>query len=354
MRDVSRQLLRPSVSILLAVVFWDRFLGGSLFVPICLHPVVLTGNVISAILKWMPESVFQHQNSVRGIFAGTVLMLGTLITCIAAGWCLLILPTTIFTRIGASDHIGVVLSRCLAWFLQLYLVQSALSLQLLCTICLQMAHHLQRGQIDNARAQLSWLCSRDPSNLQPEELAGGTLESLSENLSDSLVSPLTFYVLLGPLGAFGFRVANTLDSRVGYRGGRYEFVGKPSARFDDILNLFPARLTAVLLALASWCLCICRNYKMKNISGERGMKIAWCDASQCDSPNAGWPMATMAGILNVCLEKKGHYYLNKAGSPPDHAIICVGHDIAQLGGLLAVLLAIAASLIRGDLFEQEA
>ena len=96
--------------------------------------------------------------------------------------------------------------------------------------------------------------------------AGGTLESLSENLSDSLVSPLTFYAVLGPLGAFGFRVANTLDSRVGYRGGKYEYVGKPSARFDDLLNLLPARLTAVLLALASWCVYICDGCTLREES----------------------------------------------------------------------------------------
>jgi adenosylcobinamide-phosphate synthase len=354
LRHASTGLVRPSGSILLAVLFWDRFLGGSLLVPVSLHPVVLTGNVITTILQWIPDSAFQHRHPIRGILAGCALLLGTLaVSMTAAWWCLLLLPTTAMMSIGTSGGaIARQMSQFLPWFLELYLVQSALSLQLLCSIALQMAHHLERGQIGEARARLSWLCSRDPSTLRSNELAAGTLESLSENLSDSLVSPLTYYVLLGPLGAFGFRVANTLDSRVGYRGGRYEYVGKPSARLDDLLNLFPARLTAVLLALAAWCLRNCIECKTSRVtSASRGLTVAWKDARQCDSPNAGWPMATMAGVLNVCLEKKGQYALNKAGAPPCYKSIRIGHDIALLAGLLAVFVALVVSIV-GDMHAE--
>ena len=358
-QHASRDYLRPSISVLVAVLSWDRFLGGSLFVPISLHPVVLTGNTITAILKHMPGSVFQHQHAFRGVVAGCSLFLGTVTVSLSVAWCLLMVPRIVLISADTSNPIRLLLSKFLPWIFELYLVQSALSLQLLCTIALQMAHFLERGQLDEARNQLSWLCSRDPSSLVSDELAGGTLESLSENLSDSLVSPLTYYVLFGPLGAFGFRVINTLDSRVGYRGGRYEFVGKPSARIDDLLNLFSARLTALLLALAAWCLdprshsggrCSVNQDEnsRSSICAKRGLQTALRDAGQCDSPNAGWPMAAMAGILGVCLEKKGQYALNKAGPPPGHRTIRIGHDIAQLAGLLAVLLAMTVStLLRG-------
>lgn len=336
--------IRPSVSVLFGVLSWDRFLGGSLFVPISLHPVVLVGRFITNFLSVMPESVFQHRNRLLGMAAGFVLLSGTVLVSVVTAWCLMLLSQT---------HVPLntphVLSKFLPWFLELYLVQSALSLQLLCTIALQMANFLERGQMDEAREQLSWLCSRDPTHLVAVELAGGTLESLAENLSDSLVTPLTWYMLLGPLGAFGFRVINTLDSRVGIRGGRYEYVGKLSARTDDVLNLFSARLTALLLALAAWLWTIlCGRRSPQRISAFRGLQAAFRDAGQCDSPNAGWPMGAMAGILNVCLEKKGQYALHKTGRPPCHQAIRTGYHVAQLAGILAILLTLLVSFIAGS------
>ncbi len=96
-----------------------------------------------------------------------------------------------------------------------------------------MAHYLKRGQIDEARTQLAWLCSRDASELGSSDLAGATLESLAENLSDGFIAPVFWYVLLGPMGALGYRIINTLDSRIGYRG-KYEWFRKTSARLDDL------------------------------------------------------------------------------------------------------------------------
>ena len=114
----------------------------------------------------------------------------------------------------------------IAWILKLLLLKSTFSLHLLCTaIALRLAR-FEREQIDEARAQLSWLCSRDPSNLNSSDLAGGTLESLSENLSDGFVAPLFWYVLFGHIGALGYCVVNTLDSRIGHRG-KYKWFGKP-------------------------------------------------------------------------------------------------------------------------------
>merc|ERR1712238_43283 len=118
-----------------------------------------------------------------------------------------------------------------SWILEVALFKTTFSLQLLCTIALQMARFLERSQLKEARSQLSWLRSRDPTHLNSEELSGGTLESLSENLSDGTVAPWFWYILFGPIGAMGYRIANTLDSRVGYRG-RYEWFGKASDKSD--------------------------------------------------------------------------------------------------------------------------
>ena len=162
-----------------------------------------------------------------------------------------------------------------------------------------------------------------------------------ENLSDGTVAPWFWYVLLGPVGALGYRVANTLDSRIGYRGGRYEYFGKASARFDDLINLIPARLTALLLCVAA-----------KGVDGcsfHGGMHTAWKDRRQCSSPNAGWPMGAMAGIMGVRLEKRGEYCLGKTipgVRDPTPQDIRKGHRVAQRAGGLALVVAVVACSIK--------
>ena len=335
----------PSISVLLAVAVWDRMLG-SFLQPVSLHPVVLVGNLITRILSMTPEQCFDMHHPVLGFVAGCVLWLTTVGISLMVSWYMLTFVPIIITKTAiaaagfamgstqlSTDWIWW-LQTFVSWFLQVRLLSGSLNLQLLLNVGLQMAHFLERGQIQSARDQLSWLCSRDASTLQSDDLSAATLESLSENLSDSLVSPLVWYVLLGPLGAFGFKVINTLDSRVGYRGGRFEWAGKPSARIDDVANLVSARLTALLLMLAVVFLS-----SGDTSTAIHGGKIAWTNAGLCESPNAGWPMATMSGLLHVCLEKKGAYRLNAGARAPGYADIRAGHSIALLAGVLAVGLA---------------
>ena len=175
--------------------------------------------------------------------------------------------------------------------------------------------------------QLCWLCSRDSANLDEEELAAGTLESLAENLSDGLVAPLFWYCCYGPVGALLYRVVNTLDSTVGYRD-KFEWFGKPSARADDVINLVPARITSILLIIAA------------GISGcgdmKKGCRVAWTDSKLTASPNAGWPMSCLAGLLAVKLEKPKEYALNKLGSRPDGSSIKLGHKVVHIAAVLAL------------------
>ena len=162
-----------------------------------------------------------------------------------------------------------------------------------------------------------------------------------ENLSDGTVAPWFWYILFGPVGALGYRVANTLDSRIGYRGGRYEWFGKASARFDDLINLIPARLTAIALCIAA--------VFVPNSSTKRGLKVAWEDCTQCSSPNAGWPMGAMAGVLGVRLEKRGEYCLGRNLSDvrgPSPSDIRTGHHVAQLAGGIVFVAAIAACSLK--------
>lgn len=158
------------------------------------------------------------------------------------------------------------------------------------------------------RAQLAQLVSRDVSDLSAAQVRESAIESLAENLNDSLVAPLFWFALLGLPGAALFRFANTADAMWGYpgeRGGRdWALAGKWAARADDVLAWVPARITAALIAL---------------LGGARGPGQLAAEAARTPSPNGGWPMAAMAIALGVHLRKPGVYTLNPEGRTPEPA-----------------------------------
>lgn len=171
--------------------------------------------------------------------------------------------------------------------------------------------------LDKARFELRALVSRDTSKLSRPYLVSATVESVSESLCDSLVSPLFFFVLgslIGPFGltaAFGFRVVSTFDSMIGYHG-RYEYFGKFPARLDDVLNYIPARLSALAVVAGAW---------ITKMGASRAWRTAKMDHLKTESPNAGWPMAAAAGALGVQFEKIDHYRLGRADRPMTPEVI---------------------------------
>ncbi len=158
------------------------------------------------------------------------------------------------------------------------------------------------------RKRLALLVSRDTAQLSDEQVREAAIESLAENLNDSVVAPVFWFVLLGLPGAALYRFANTADAMWGYRGVRngqqWEWAGKWAARADDAMSWLPARITAVLLAMVAGGLPLMRLLR---------------DAGKTPSPNSGWPMAAMALALGICLGKPGVYVLNTAGRVPEAA-----------------------------------
>lgn len=152
------------------------------------------------------------------------------------------------------------------------------------------------------RAQLARLVSRDVSTLSAVQVRESAIESLAENLNDSVVAPLFWFALLGLPGAALYRFANTADAMWGYpgmRGGRYwQWAGKWAARADDVLSWVPARITAALVAL---------------VAGGVRLRALVRQARKTPSPNSGWPMAAMALALGVRLGKPGVYTLHGQG-----------------------------------------
>ncbi|NOK64276.1 MAG: Adenosylcobinamide-phosphate synthase [Chloroflexi bacterium AL-W] len=180
---------------------------------------------------------------------------------------------------------------------------------------------LERDDLVEARRLLGWhLVSRPTDDLSKAEISAAAIESLAENLSDSMMAPLWWYLLGGLPGLVVYRVCNTADSMWGYRNERYEYLGKAAARCDDLLNIAPARLTAVLIALAA---------QVTNGRGAVALRVAMRDQGRTASPNASWPMATMAGALDTTLTKRDHYSLGDGSQTPDVVMLAEARRIVR-------------------------
>lgn len=193
---------------------------------------------------------------------------------------------------------------------------------------------MEDDSLADARQGLSSLVSRDASALTPSLTAAAAIESVAENTTDSYIGPWLAFAVIGLPGAFAFRAVNTLDSMIGYRG-RYEYLGKASARLDDVMNLAPARLSALLmLAAAPFC----------RLPAGRGLRFAWAGQRVTSSPNAGWTIGAMSGLLGVALEKAGHYRIGDGLQDPESrhigASVRVAYVVAALG--LPVVVAVLA------------
>ncbi len=191
--------------------------------------------------------------------------------------------------------------------------------------------------ISDARRGLSSLVSRDTAALSRPLAAAAAIESVAENTTDSYIGPWLAFAALGLPGAFAFRAVNTLDSMIGYRG-KYEYLGKASARLDDAMNLIPARISAALMLGAG---ALCRRPPGRGWRGARAGRLLTA------SPNAGWTIGAMSGLLGVALEKPGHYRIG--GQWPDPGAVSIGQSIriAYAVAALGIPLTAAALALRG-------
>ena len=155
--------------------------------------------------------------------------------------------------------------------------------------------------LDEGRKQVARIVGRDTSGLSAQEVRTAALETLAENLSDGVIAPLFWLALLGTPGMLAYKMVNTLDSMIGYRTERYKEFGCWAARIDDVANYIPARLTAVLMVVASGRLSL--------------LKFVWQNGSRHASPNSGYPEAALAGILN-CRFGGPHIYFGELFDKP--------------------------------------
>jgi len=157
---------------------------------------------------------------------------------------------------------------------------------------------LEKDDLDSARNHLSMIVKRNTKHLDKNHISSAVLESVSENTVDGITGPLFYYAIFGLPGAFVYRAINTIDSMVGYKTSLFRNIGWFGANCDTILNYIPSRLTGLVMILSALIL----GYNWKE-----SFYIMRRDGKKLESPNAGFPIAALAGALGTKLEKINYY-----------------------------------------------
>jgi adenosylcobinamide-phosphate synthase len=271
--------------------------------PDRIHPVVLFGTVVGWVdREWR-----------RPVLVGTLVAVG--------------LPSSVAVLAGGLTALASTRSVGIAAVVAGGILFSTTSLRMLLSTTLTVVDSSESSP-SQARERAIALVGRETEMLSPEEIRSAALESAAENLADGLVAPLLAFAIgaqlslaVGVAGAVWMKAVNTLDSMLGYHTKE---IGWASARLDDVVMWLPARLTAVLLALAS------------GSPGSLWRARAWCH--EPPSPNSGWPMAALAATLDVQLCKRVVYVLNPTADLPTVDDSHEGIRIVGIAGVLAFVL----------------
>ncbi len=327
--------------------------------PLRLHPVVWFGNYLKLAEGWRGDRY--------------PLFLGGLTFFLGLGIVL-----------GIVGELSLAIGQ-LPWLLRIIftgiLLKPAFAFRMLVREVMEIELALQQD-LDQGRKRLAYIVSRDTTVLSAIEVRESALESLSENLSDSVVAPLFWFLVAGLPGAYVYRFVNTADAMWGYRDAKYEQWGKIAARMDDILNWIPARITGLWLLWFPGCDLLGTQLSLTNIAippnppskggdmsnikvplfkGDLGDAVSWSnggsqyrqptiqqlctESHKTPSPNSGWSMAAFAIRLGVHLGKPGVYVLNPQGADVDAAVSIAGiRWITRSGWVLALVMALLGLL----------
>ena len=263
-----------SAAMIWAIAYvWDRVAGDPRWLP---HPVVMIGRCISK-LEGVLRRLAKREEQLK--------LLGILLPVLIVGGA--------FTVTWGLIRLLHAVHPWLAWGMEALFIGTTIAVKGLQDAGMGVYRKLAAGDIEGGRHEVGMIVGRDTDQLDEPEIVRATVETVAENIVDAVISPL-FYALIGgaPL-AMAYRAVNTLDSMVGYKNDKYRNLGWASARLDDAANWIPARLTALLIALAAWL--------FRAGDAASALRMARRDAGKHPSPNSGWPEAAAAGALHVRL-----------------------------------------------------
>ena len=276
------EVLLYYIVILTISVILDLVLGEPRGIFIRMHPVVVTGNIAF--------KLFRPGGKFFGIFL----------------WFISVIPIMIVYYL--VPRILMIINVVVGIIIYAYFLKLTFSIRLMRDYAKRILKSIELGDLDNARMLTQEIVRRNVWDLDTSHVISAAIESLAESFVDGFLSPLFYFALFGLPGALLQRLSNTMDSMVGYRGWPYEDVGWFSARVDTILNYIPARLSSIIISLAS---------RMIGLNWRGSIMLAFREHNSVRSVNSGWPMASFAGALGVMLEKVGSYRINNAAPGPD-------------------------------------
>lgn len=284
------------------------------------HPVTWAG----ALIRWADLTLNRESHPFwlrRALGVGVCLGITALAWGLAA-WVVAALP---------KDSLGAILTGVLAWPL--------VATRSLYDHVARVMRPLAQGDLAGARAAVAMIVGRDPMTLDQAGVARAGLESLAESTSDGVVAPVFWGVVFGLPGIAAYKAINTMDSMIGHLSPRHKAFGWAAARLDDLVNLIPARLTALLFVIAAG-----KHWR-------RALAVTWADAGHHRSPNAGWPEAALAGALGIRLSGPRVYdgevtvepWVNPTGRDPSAAEMQQGLRLFVLAilALCGILLGVA-------------
>lgn len=293
----------------------DMLFGDPYWMP---HPVKAMGKMISRLERGLRARFPKTEK-------GELLAGGVLALTMISVWFLL--PAAVLRLINRVHPLAALVA-------ETFLAYQVLAARCLQTETAKVAKALETGLTEGQKA-VSMVVGRDTSVLDETGVVKAAVETIAENTSDGEIAPL-FYLALGgvPL-AMLYKAVNTMDSMIGYKNDRYLFFGRAAARLDDLLNLIPARLTAVFLSLAA---------PLCGLDGRRAWNIARRDHARSTSPNSGWCEAACAGALGVQLLGPAVYFGKRYDKPVigDALRPVERQDIARTNRLMLTASALAA------------
>ena len=245
------------------------------------HPTAWIGNLLVILFHYS-----KTKNANLEKFGGILIVL---ISTVIVGILLIALNLKLDSIIG-NEFVSIILIIVVSAIL----LKTTMAIRGMEKHALAVTSALENNDIDDARVTLAMITKRKTKNLDKNHILSGVLESISENTVDGITGPMFYFALFGLPGAFIYRVINTIDSMIGYKTQMFKNLGWFGANCDNILNYIPSRLTAMTMVLGAMLL----GHDWKNC-----YEIFKRDGKKTDSPNAGYPMAALAGALGTKLEK---------------------------------------------------
>ena len=250
------------------------------------HPTAWIGTFIAKL-----TTITKNQNSTFEKIGGTIMII-----TISSVVVLLLSGLNFGISLISVDYISLILSVVIGALL----LKTTIAIRGMEKHAISVLDSLESNDLDLARNYLSMIVKRNTTKLDKNHVLSGVLESISENTVDGITGPMFYYAFFGLFGAFVYRIINTADSMVGYKNDIFKNLGWFTAKCDTILNYIPSRLTGLMMVISS---AILQN------NWRNSYKVMIRDGKKTESPNAGYPMAALAGALETKFEKINHYKL---------------------------------------------